>query len=161
MACAADTQWSVPLNLTHAAGKTAASIGIICTVDFGNIAFGILYHILTLYYISALQTHLATGSQTEELLWRILHKVVAFYVYLPRERHLVCACGAVLRIVFHLYSLSLTFGIVGDNDFHGIHHSHHSCSNPVEVITHRMLKTDMLLSASTFVYPIRFTKLRN
>ena len=49
----------------------------------------------------------------------------------PRERHLVCACGAVLRIVFHLYSLSLTFGIVGDNDFHGIHHSHHSCSNPV------------------------------
>ena len=128
------------LHLTLASGKTAAGVGIICAVNFFDIAVVVCLHSGAFDNVGALQTHLGIGGEAEEFLGWILHEVVTFDVEFAGERHRVGSCLGVLRIVFHLNHFDLTLRIVCDNYLDGVDYSHTTSSDCIEIFTYGMFE---------------------
>ncbi len=128
------------LHLAVSSGKSAACIGIIGRTDFGDVAILILYNARAFDDVSTFETHFLVGRETEELLGRILHEVVALNPKFTTERHLVSTLGGILRVVVHDHGLGLSLGIVLQNKLDRILDYAHTSGGLVEVLAHRMLK---------------------
>ncbi len=100
------------LNLAHAAGQTAASVGIISAMDGGDIAISILVYAGAFNNVGTLEANFTAGSEAEEFLGRIFHEIITLNINLTAERHAVSTCFRILRVIFQLYHFGLTFGIV-------------------------------------------------
>ncbi len=100
--------------------------------------------------VGALEPDLSARSQTEELLWRILHEVVAFYIDLSGERHLASASRRVLGVILRLKLLYLPLRVVGDHDLERPEHDHCSQSPLVEVLAQAVLQESIVDHAVGF-----------
>src|SRR5262249_36931366 len=70
--------------------RRVAALGrrIVGAAQLGHLARGILYRLAAGDEIGVAQPHLATQRETEEILWRVLHEVIAFDIELATERQL-------------------------------------------------------------------------
>ena len=101
MGCAvvSSTQCSVPLTLRFAPSPPGEGGQIHRAEQLDHIAGIILYDLVAADDIGSLQAHLAAGRQAEELLGRVLHKVLALDEQVLAERHLAIAHFGMRRMV--------------------------------------------------------------
>ena len=133
---AADPMQGLALYLAVGAGQSAARLGVVGALDLRDAAVGILRASGTHYYICVLQAHFLAGSQTHEFLLSLFLEVVALNPNLAAEGNLMGSVGLVLGIVDRGEQLGLAFGIVRDDDLHGVEHSADADGAAVEVLAH-------------------------
>ena len=122
-------------DLAHTARHTALGFGVVFAIDFNDVTVFVLLTAGTLDDVCTLETHFFVGRKAEIFLGRILHKVVALDIDFAAERHFVGTTIRVFRIVLHFDIFDSVFGIVGDNDFHGVEHGTHARCFLVKVFT--------------------------
>ena len=121
------------LDLTAVRTVASAGSGVIGTVNFLDVALGILHDIRTGHKIGITQPHLLPGSQTVVLLRRIEAEVITVDVEFPGEGNLAGTKGIVIRIQRHLKDIFLILGVIIDNKPDGIKHRHPARSMGVEI----------------------------
>ena len=128
------------LDLAVGVGTARERLRVIGAVDGLDIAFGVVVHFDTFYNVCTLEAHLLVGGETEELLGRVLHEVVALDPQLLAEGHGVLAGGGVLGVVGHVESLLLALGVVVDDQADGVDDGADAGGDAVEVVAHGMLE---------------------
>ena len=98
----------------------AFALGVVLGFNLNDISILILLAADTLDDISVLQAHFFSGSHAEELLGSVFHEVGSFNPEITRERDDVCSGCLILGIVDGLELLGLFFGIVGNDELHGV-----------------------------------------
>ena len=137
--CLAHPMQGLALYLAVGAWHAATAVGVVGGMYAGDVALGILLYALcgilvALYDVGVLQAHLLAGAQSHELLAAVLHEVLALYVEFAREADDVCAGVLVLGVIDGLHLLHLSFGIVVDDEAHGVNHGAHAQGTGVEVL---------------------------
>ena len=95
--------------------------------------------------VCALEPDLSVGLETEELLGRLDHEIIAFDVYLSCEAYGMRLAIPLITLlcngkVLYLNIDELTLGEVVDNHLDGVKHCHNSIAAGVQVLAHTMLK---------------------
>ena len=106
---------------------------VVGAAQFGDVAFGILNHLLAFDEVRVAQTHFAARRETEELLGRLLHEIVAFDVDHLREGNLTRSGRFVLRIVDRREEFRLVLVVVGDDHFQRVEYGHATLGDLVQV----------------------------
>ena len=137
--CLAYPVQGLALDLAVGSGHAATALGVVGGVYACDVALGILLYALggvfvALDDVGVLQAHLLAGTKAHELLATVLHEVLALDVEFTREADDVCAGVLVLGVVDGLHLLHLSFGIVVDDEAHGVYHGANAQSTAVEVL---------------------------
>ena len=103
-----------------AARHTCFAVGIVFAVYLHHVAVVVFLAACAFHDVSAFQTHFLSRSHTEIFLRGVFHEVVAFYPQFAAEFDGVCACRRIFRVVDSFHFLHLSFGIVGNDQFHRI-----------------------------------------
>ena len=123
------------LDFSVCSGHSALAFGIVCAVNFHDVAFVVLLQAGAFDDVGVLQAHFLSGSQTHEFLFCHFHEVIAFNPDFAAEGDFVCAVGLVFGIVYGGHLLGLSFGIVGDDNLHRIQYRTYADAALVEVFS--------------------------
>ena len=115
-------------------------IGSVFGLYLGDVAVGILGAAGTLYDVGVLESHLFSGCHTEEFLWSVFHKVLAFNPKILGECYRVCSVGLVFRVVYGFHLFKLSIGIVCYYEFDGIEYGRHTDGTLVQIVAHCRLR---------------------
>ena len=140
---------------------SALAIGIIFRLNFDDVTLCIFCTAVTFHDIRAFQAYLLTRRHTEKLLRSILHKVFFLYPKITRKGNRVRTIRLVFRIVDAAHLFCLTFGIVGNNQFHGINHRRNTASPFVQVFSNRCFEQRHIVQRVEFGITYRVDKPAN
>src|SRR5574344_315932 len=128
------------LNFAFATRHSTLAALVVCYMNLRNFSFGIFYNAFAFNDVGTFESHLLTNCHTEELLRRIFHKIVTFYVQLVAEWYFANALCFVFRIILNRHHLDLIDRIVVNNNLNRIEHSHYSRCLYIQVFAHAVLK---------------------
>ena len=128
------------LDLAVGTRHTALAVGIIRALDLDDVAVSVFLASGAHHDVGILQSHLFARCHAEELLRCLLHEVSTLDPQVAGEGDGVCAGLLVLGIVDSLHLLALSFGIVGDDQLHGIEDGRDTCGTLVEILTNGSLQ---------------------
>ena len=114
--------------------------GIVGAPQLDHLALGVLHGLPARDEVGVAQPHLLARRQSEELLGRVLHEVVALDPQLAREADLARARACVLRVVDGFQLLRLALRIVLDHHLERPQHGHAPQRAFVERLAHRELE---------------------
>ena len=139
------------LHLAVGTIHAALAVGVIFCLDFGDVAVLVFGASRAFHDVGIFQAHLFSGSHAEEFLRCILHKVVTLNPEISAEGDGVCAVSLVFRVVhrFHLFGHALR--IVGNHQFHRVHHCRNSQRPFVQVVAHGSFQQSHVVQGIEFM----------
>ena len=138
------------LNLSAVGSVAALGFGVLGAVEAGNIALFIGFPAVAGYEICTLEANLIAGEESEIFFGRLNHKGVTLNKNLSCEVNRSCAECGLERIDFNLDCLTLTLGLVINNNLEGAENSHCTGCIFIKIIFYAGFKQTVVNNAVCF-----------
>src|SRR5690606_23727373 len=118
-------------------------------MNLDDLALSVFHEASALDDITVFQPHHIARKQPEVLLGRFFHEVVAFDPEFARKREFALPGVGIVRVTWRVAGLTLTLGVIGDDQLQWVKNSDAAGRNRVKVVAQRLLKNtviDLLMS---------------
>ena len=117
-------------------GHAASGVGIVFAVYLGHGAVLVFLAACTFHDVGVLQTHFLSRSHAEIFLRCVFHEVIAFHPQFAAEFDGMASGCRIFGVVDGFQFLNLSFGIVGDDQFHRVQYGRYTGGTGIQVFAY-------------------------